>query len=65
MSEWKPIETYDGLRIKPKHAVFLFKEELGRDGKVNLGRIIELVRFYGSRTCTHWMPLPEPPKVQP
>lgn len=62
MSQWQPIDTYDALKKKPKHAVFYFKAECDDRGRNRLIPIIELSRTYGYRTCTHWMPLPEPPK---
>ena len=59
---WQSIETYDALKKKPKYAVFLFKAE-GDDKRRNqLRQTIEFTRTFGYRTCTHWMPLPEPPQ---
>lgn len=61
--EWQPIETYDALGIKPKHAVFFFEatKPTRRAGYV-LDALIETKRYFGFRVCTHWMPLPPPPK---
>jgi hypothetical protein len=57
--EWQPIETYDALKNRPKYAVFYFEAMAGRMG---LEPTIEMSRRFGIRVCTHWMPLPEPPK---
>ena len=61
--KWEPIETYDKLKRKPKMAVFWFKEaQAGRS--VVLYATPYLSRTMGSRICTHWMRLPDPPEVE-
>lgn len=65
MSDWQPIETFDSMQAKerPKHAAFYFKPEPGRSrGDYGLGPTVQCERRYGHRVCTHWIPLPEPPK---
>jgi hypothetical protein len=57
---WQPIETYDALNKKPEWAIFYFTERKSRDWV--LRERIEQHRFFGDRTCTYWMELPEPPK---
>lgn len=57
---WQPIETYDALKKKPAHAVFLFRAEVGRT--MTLDRTIHPQRNFGLRVCTHWLELPSPPK---
>lgn len=65
MSEWQPIETYDALAIKPKLAVFRFKPVASNQRAANhLDEHFEMRRCFGSRECTHWMPLPPPPQEQ-
>jgi hypothetical protein len=62
MNEWLPIKTYDKLKKKPKFAVFLFEAiPPPRPGGIGHGIAIENTRHYGSRVCTHWLKLPEPP----
>lgn len=68
MHSWQPIETYDSLKKKPKHAVFLFggtAPARGQAGKYGLYPMIELSRFCGSRVCIGWYPLPDIPKDLP
>ena len=63
--KWEPIEDYDKLKKKPRHAVFLFSGETPKNGKQGaayyLVQCVNTSRSMGFRTCTHWMPLPEPP----
>lgn len=62
--EWLPIESYDKLKKKPKHAAFWFEgtpPARGQSGKYGLSPCVALTRFYGSRVCTHWTPLPNDP----
>ena len=60
--EWKPIETYDKLKTKPKLALFWFEELKPRWANgIGLNACANLSRQMGSRVCTHWMPLPDAP----
>jgi hypothetical protein len=62
---WQPIETYDALKKKPKHAMFLFRRESrGGRGDFVLEQTIQPARIYGLRVCTHWIELPPPPSEQ-
>lgn len=62
---WQAIETYDGMKKKPAHAVFWFEGTAparGQLGKYGLPPMMSLERIRGSRICTHWMPLPLAPE---
>lgn len=62
---WRPIETYDQMKRKPRLAVFWFSAvPATRPGGFGLDACANLSRTMGSRTCTHWMPLPEAPNVE-
>lgn len=66
--DWQPIETYDLLPrlARPTYAAFFFEGTAparGQHGKYGLPPMVELTRSYGSRVCTHWAPIPEPPNV--
>ena len=56
--EWQPIETYDKLKVKPRYAVFYFEATGGRNPR---DETMQFTRSYGSRNCTHWINLPNPP----
>ena len=63
--DWQPIETYDALKKKPPLAVFWFEAtQPNRPGGHHLYAIANLSRVMGSRICTHWTPLPDPPEVK-
>ena len=59
MNEWQPIETYDKLKTKPKFAVFYVDEN--KDQRNYRGPGVVTVRYYGSRTISHWCELPDTP----
>jgi len=62
---WKPIESYDKLKKKPKHAVFYFEATTparGQHSQNGLPPHIELRRNFGSRVCILWLELPDPAK---
>jgi hypothetical protein len=63
--EWMPIETYDALKEKPKHAVFYVKAtQPKRPGGHTLREMIVGTRTFGLREITLWLALPPPPKEQ-
>lgn len=59
---WKPVETYDKLKKKPKHAVFFVKVKIV-DGRpyASLPELISTERRFGCREVTHWLELPPLP----
>lgn len=66
MSGWRPIAEYDRLMVKPPFAAFFFEAVLSaRFGGFDLPPIVRTERTYGSRDCTHWVPLPDPPGFKP
>ncbi len=60
--EWRPIEEYDRLEKKPRNVVFVVKAVTDKWGKVRLDRSIVKDRFYGLRTTTHYIVLPDFPE---
>jgi len=61
---WQTIDAYDALKKKPPLAVFWFSgtpPSRGQTGQYGLSPMARLERIAGSRTCTHWMPLPAAP----
>ena len=61
--EWQPIETYDKLKKKPKRAVF-FVKAFTNEGRsyASLAATVVTERYFGQRTVTHWLPLPNDPE---
>lgn len=60
MSEWQPIQTApkDGTEVLLYYPA-LRATRMGPGAMLKVGT----VRGLPSRTPTHWMPLPEPPKL--
>lgn len=62
--QWLPIETYDKLKKKPKYAVFFVAATEPTNAyhpHTALAAMVSTDRHRGSRTITHWMPLPDAP----
>jgi len=63
---WQPIETYDELKEKPKFAVFYVQPKPSENiysRYADLSEMIITERYFGHRSVTHWILLPELPKV--
>lgn len=63
--EWQPISTYDEMppKKRPKWVAFYFEaDRTSKHAHAWLQEIVCTERRYGFRVCTHWCPLPPPPK---
>lgn len=58
--QWEPIEKYDAMKRKPKHAVFFVESMMS--GKSELPAMIVTERRFGWRVVTHYFVLPEFPE---